>query len=73
MPVYNLSVEGEPEFFANGILVHNCKIHHVGAFPELEDQQCNYTPDGYDGSPDRVDSLVWTLTELFEHGKPKVY
>jgi hypothetical protein len=22
--VYNLSVEGEPEFFANGVLVHNC-------------------------------------------------
>lgn len=22
--VYNLSVEGQPEFFANGILVHNC-------------------------------------------------
>lgn len=23
-PVYNLTVEGEPEYFANGILVHNC-------------------------------------------------
>lgn len=22
--VYNLTVEGEPEFFANGVLVHNC-------------------------------------------------
>jgi phage terminase large subunit-like protein len=25
---------------------------------------CAYTPDGYDGSPDRVDALVWALTEL---------
>lgn len=40
------------------------KVHHVGTFTELEDQQCNFTPDGYDGSPDRVDSLVWGLTEL---------
>ena len=23
-PVYNLTVEGEPEYFANGVLVHNC-------------------------------------------------
>lgn len=23
-PVFNLSVEGVPEFFANGVLVHNC-------------------------------------------------
>jgi len=25
--VFNLSVEGEPEYFANGILVHNCLIY----------------------------------------------
>jgi hypothetical protein len=23
-PVFNLTVAGEPEFFANGVLVHNC-------------------------------------------------
>lgn len=40
------------------------RVHHVGAFPDLEDQQCNFTPDGYDGSPDRVDALVYALTEL---------
>jgi predicted phage terminase large subunit-like protein len=44
------------------------RIHHVGAFPELEDQMCAFTTDfdraraGY--SPDRVDALVWALTEL---------
>ncbi len=24
VPVYNLAVDGEPEFYANGVLVHNC-------------------------------------------------
>jgi phage terminase large subunit-like protein len=41
------------------------KIHHVGFFPELEDQLCEYTPDGSMGySPDRMDALVWACTEL---------
>lgn len=41
------------------------RVHHVGFFPELEDQLCEYTPDGKMGySPDRMDALVWGLTEL---------
>lgn len=40
------------------------KVHHVGGFADLEDQMCNYVPDTYDGSPDRVDALVWALTDL---------
>lgn len=41
------------------------KVHHVGYFPELEDQLCEYTPDGSMGySPDRMDALVWGVTEL---------
>lgn len=41
------------------------RVSHVGTFPELEDQMCEYTPDGNMGySPDRMDSLVWALTEL---------
>ncbi len=41
------------------------KISHVGYFPELEDQLCEYTPDGAMGySPDRMDALVWGFTEL---------
>lgn len=41
------------------------KVHHVGFFPELEDQLCEYTPDGNMGySPDRMDALVWGFTEL---------
>lgn len=43
------------------------RISHVGTFPELEAQMCLMTAGGYegDGSPDRVDALVWGLTELF--------
>lgn len=38
------------------------KVHHVGTFPQLEDQMCNWTPG--QKSPDRMDALVWALTEL---------
>lgn len=42
------------------------RVHHVGEFPDLEDQLCNFTATGYvgEGSPDRADALVWALTEL---------
>jgi|SRR5215831_2417754 len=38
-------------------------VHHVGPMPLLEDQMCAFTDD-MDISPDRVDALVWALTEL---------
>lgn len=43
------------------------KVHHVGQFPALEDQLCNFTTAGYmgDRSPDRADALIWALAELF--------
>lgn len=42
------------------------RVHHVGDFPDLEDQMCNFTASGFvgDGSPDRADALVWALTDL---------
>ena len=41
------------------------KVHHVGTFPQLEDQMCEWVPnDPNQKSPDRVDALVWALTEL---------
>jgi phage terminase large subunit-like protein len=41
-------------------------VSHVGVWPELEDQACDFGPGGLsDGcSPDRIDALVWALTEL---------
>lgn len=44
------------------------RIHHIGRFDQLEDQMCEFSVD-YDrkqGSPDRMDALVWGLTFLFE-------
>lgn len=41
------------------------RVHHVGSFPDLEDQLCNYVPGMMMDSPDRMDALVWGLTELF--------
>lgn len=43
------------------------QISHVGTFDALEDQMCKMTASGYEGegSPDRVDALVWGFTELF--------
>lgn len=38
------------------------RAHHVGSFPALEDQQCQWTQG--DVSPDRLDALVWALTDL---------
>lgn len=39
------------------------RVHHVGPLSELEDQLTTWTPmDGT--SPDRLDALVWALTEL---------
>lgn len=48
------------------------KISHVGRFEALEDQCCLIGPDGYigEGSPDRVDALVWALTELMLKPQP---
>ena len=44
-------------------LYEQYRVHHVGAFPQLEDQMVMWTPDSSD-SPDRLDALVWALTEL---------
>ena len=54
------------------LLYEQRKVRHLGAFAELEDQMCAMRPDGYagDGSPDRLDALVWAITEL--SAPPKV-
>lgn len=44
-------------------LYEQSKVHHVGSFPALEDQMCDWVP-GEGSSPDRVDALVWALSEL---------
>ena len=43
-------------------------VHHVGCFDELEDQLCNWVPLGNARSPDRLDALVWAISELMGSG-----
>src|SRR5262249_12344800 len=62
---------GRPEPVA--ALYEQGRVHHIGGFPQLEDQMCGFVPSGDDKaldlrspghSPDRVDALVWALTDL---------
>src|SRR5262249_53565934 len=39
------------------------RVHHVGAQAKLEDQMVTWTPAS-GTSPDRMDALVWAVTEL---------
>lgn len=40
------------------------RVHHVGEFPELEEQMTSFAPLTAVKSPDRMDALVWALAEL---------
>ena len=44
------------------------RIHHVGTFPALESEMCLWVPGETAESPNRIDALVWALTELSENG-----
>jgi phage terminase large subunit-like protein len=44
------------------------RVHHVGNFGTLEDQMCSWTLG--DKSPDRMDALVWAITELMISSDP---
>jgi len=52
------------------------KIFHAGGFAKLEDQMCDFGPNGLSSgrSPDRLDALVWAITHLMLNrtGEPKV-
>lgn len=46
------------------------RVHHVGSLAKLEDQCCSWVP-GEEKSPDRLDALVWAITDLLlRAGKP---
>lgn len=42
------------------------RVHHVGSFPQLEDEMCDFDPITTTKSPNRMDGLVWALTDLSE-------
>ncbi len=40
------------------------RVHHVGQYPDLEDQLCSWDPSEPGKSPDRLDATVWAISEL---------
>jgi phage terminase large subunit-like protein len=58
------------------VLYAQARVRHVGAFPALEDEMCDFGPGGLSTgrSPDRLDALVWALTELMlqRRAEPRV-
>lgn len=44
------------------------RVHHVGQFTQLEDELCGWEPGTGAPSPNRLDALVWALTELMLGG-----
>jgi phage terminase large subunit-like protein len=42
------------------------RVHHNGMFAKLEDQATNWNPKIDKDSPDRMDAMVWAMTELAE-------
>lgn len=48
------------------------RVHHAGEYQLLEDQMCNYTGVEGEKSPDRLDALVWAITELMDDSSGSV-
>ena len=63
-----LRAEPVAALYARGLVSHCTGLAH------LEDEMCAFGADGRSNghSPDRVDALVWALTELFAHDGPRV-
>lgn len=43
------------------------KVVHVGQLPDLEDEMCSWVPGETKNSPNRIDALVWVVTDLALH------
>lgn len=54
-------------------LYHQGRVRHAGRFAELEDEMCDFGPNGLSNgrSPDRVDALVWAISELMPDWSPE--
>ncbi|MEZ5960191.1 MAG: terminase family protein [Hyphomonadaceae bacterium] len=44
------------------------RVKHAAAFTALEDEMCAFGAEGFGQSPDRLDALVWALTDLLLGG-----
>jgi phage terminase large subunit-like protein len=47
-----------------GLLYARGRVHHVGIMSALEDELCAFGGPHQKGSPDRMDALVWGVSEL---------
>jgi phage terminase large subunit-like protein len=49
------------------------RVKHAGVFPALEDEMCDFGPDGLSSgrSPDRLDALVWAVSALTFAARPQ--
>jgi phage terminase large subunit-like protein len=58
------------------MLYQQHRVLHAGRFAALEDEMCDFGIDGLSGgrSPDRLDALVWAISELMpdRYSEPKV-
>ena len=46
------------------------RVHHAGKLDHLEDQMCGWVPGSGEKSPDRMDALVWAITDLLIDCEP---
>jgi phage terminase large subunit-like protein len=46
------------------------RVKHAAVFAELEDEMCSFGSAEFRGSPDRLDALVWALTDLVAAPRP---
>lgn len=57
------------------VLYEENKVKHCKVFNLLEDQMTSFTGDPNDVSPDRLDAMVWAMTELSQqkHRQPGIW
>jgi len=55
------------------MLYEQGRVKHVGVFRDLEDEMCDFGPDGLSSgrSPDRLDALVWAVSALTFNARPQ--
>jgi phage terminase large subunit-like protein len=58
-----------------GLLYARGRVSHVGRLDALEDELCAFGGPHQSGSPDRMDALVWGVSELLlaKQGVPKIH
>ena len=54
------------------VLYERGLVHHIGCLEELEDELTSFTGTDREKSPDRMDALVWAMTELTEQQSTEI-